>query len=97
METHLVVKINKEISILVDKYQYIVKLSYGSKPEYWYFGSLDFCFQEIFEYICINRLKKNEKKDLKNVAGIISKTKKEIIKIMKPFVDLKTMSTTRIN
>jgi len=85
----LVTKINDEISIRADKNQYIVEINdnfYGNNV--WYFPTLDMCFLDIFDYLCKKRLTTNEDKKIEDVARIIGETRKEILKIMKPFVDI---------
>ena len=89
MKTKLITKINNKIIILADKHQYIVKISKGSKPEYWHLPTIDMCFQEIFDYLCKTNLASGKNKDMEKIAKIIWKTRKEILEIMKPFVDIK--------
>lgn len=90
----LVTEISEEISIFADENQFVVKVR--SKPnqrfdkqETWYFPTLDICFHEIFDYFCKKKLTDGRKKSLKEIAEIILETKKEILEIMKPFVELK--------
>jgi len=52
-----------------------------------YFG---YVLSEIFDYLRKKRLADNENKTLKEVRDIILKTKKEILEIMEPFVDVKS-------
>jgi len=85
----LVLKVNNNISIWSDAKQYVIKVCHGKTPEYWYFGTLDTCFEEIFDHLCKIRLEENEKKEMKEVAKIILDTKKEIFDTMKPFRELK--------
>jgi len=81
----LVIKINNNISILSDVKQYVMKVRYGKTPEYWYFGTLDSCFEETFDHLCKVRLGENKRKEIKEIAKIILETREEIFNIMKPF------------
>jgi len=85
MENKLIVKINKDISIRADSEQYIVR----NKNKFGYFGELDSAFIDIFECLVRERLMENEKKEMKEIAKIVLDTKKEILKILSPFVNLK--------
>jgi len=86
----LITKINNKISIWADVHQYVVKIqkSEKSKADYWYLGNLTLCFQEIFEYLCKEKLADGKDKILKEIVQIILGTKKEILEIMKPFEEL---------
>lgn len=88
----LITKINDKISIWADAAQYVVKIQKGksSKPDLWYLGCLSECFQEIFEYLCKERLGDDKDKIIKEVAQIILDTKKEILEIMRPFEELES-------
>ena len=90
MKTKLITKINKEITILADKHQYILRINKNSKPEYWHLPTLDMCFQEIFDYLCKTNLANGKNKDMEKITKIIWETRKEILEIMKPFVDIKS-------
>jgi len=86
----LVIKINDKISIWGNRNQFVVKVqeNENSKPNYWYLPGLDVCFTEIFEYLCREKLADGRNKELKEVAQIILATKKEILEILAPFVEL---------
>ena len=91
----LITKINEEITIFADEHQYIVKVKTRpnqrvDKQVTWYFPTLDMCFQEIFDYLCKKRLADNENKTLNEVRNTILETKREILEIMEPFVDVKS-------
>jgi L-lactate utilization protein LutB len=88
MKTKLITKINDKIVILADKNQYIVKVSEGSKPDYWFFPTIDMCFQEVFDYLCKRKLADEKNKEIKNIATMIQETREEILEIMKPFIDI---------
>ena len=66
----LIIKVNDEISIRADKYQYIVHF----RSDYWYLDSLGACFEEIFnEQVKIN-LAENKKKEMNEIIRIIKET-----------------------
>ena len=85
----LITKINELISIWSDQKQYVVKIGKGSKPDYWYFPTLDSCFVEIFDYQCKTKLANGKNKTLRDIAEIILNTRKEILEIIAPFQELK--------
>jgi len=89
MTTKLVTKINDQIAILGDDNQYIVKIHKGKRSGNWYYPTLDMCFQEIFDHLCKIRLADGKDKKMEEVAKVIQNTRKEILGIMKPFVDIK--------
>jgi len=89
--TKPIVRINDRISISADSNQYIIKVFErgNTNPSYWFFPTLDMCFQEIFDHLCKERLIVGEEKEIKDIAEIIWKTRKEILEIMEPFVEIK--------
>ena len=89
MATKLVIKINDQITISSDENQYIVRIHNGKRAENRYYPTLDMCFQEIFDHLCKIRLADGKDKKMEEVAKVIKNTKKEILEIMKPFVDIK--------
>jgi len=68
----LVVKIDDDVSIFADKNQYIVK--YGKHN--CYFGTLEHCFNDIFEERVKVKLIENQKKDMEEIIKIIEDTRK---------------------
>jgi len=66
----LIVKISDDVSIFADRNQYIVK--YGKRS--CYFGTLEHCFNDIFEEQIKVKLIKNQKKDMKEIIKIIEDT-----------------------
>lgn len=90
----LICKVNQKISIWADEHQYVVRTQTSSKQKMKhadssYFSSLESCFEEVFEYLCRTRLADGRDKKIKEIAEIIIATKKDIIKIMRPFTELR--------
>lgn len=95
----LITRINEKISIWANTHQYVVRIKKNPNQrekhgEIWYLPTLDSCFTEIFDYLCKERLADDRNKNLKEIAEIILETKKEILKILEPFVNLKSAQTT---
>ena len=95
MTMKIICKISEKISIWADEHQYVVRTQTSSKQKMKhadssYFSSLEYCFEEVFEYLCRAHLADGRSKEIKEVAEIIIATKKEIIKIMRPFSELGT-------
>jgi hypothetical protein len=89
----IICEVVPNISIWADEHQYIVRVKKNSgqkdkHAECWYYSSLDYCFQEVFDYLCRERLVEGGSKTLEVVAGIVKDIAKEIKAILKPFVDL---------
>lgn len=81
------------ISIWADEHQYIVRVKKSSSQkdkhaECWYYPSLDYCFQGVFDYLCREKLSEGGSKSLEAVASIVKDISKEVKDILKPFVDL---------
>jgi len=68
----LVLKIDEEVSIFADKYQYI--LSFNNKNTY--YCCLEDVFSELFELKIKEELIKNEKKDIEEIIKIHQKMEK---------------------
>lgn len=83
--TKLVMKVNGQISIWADSRQYIIRVE-GQKP--WYLDTLADCFREIFDHLCKEKLANGKDKDMKEVAGIINKTRREIWEIISPLENI---------
>jgi len=65
-----IVDISEDVSIFADRNQYIVK--YGKRS--CYFGTLEHCFNDIFEERVKVKLIENQKKDMKEIIKIIEDT-----------------------
>lgn len=89
MEGKLIVRINKDITIAGDKHQYIVRVNTEGDKFVWYLPDIGSAFQEIYDYLCRKRLITGGEKSIEEVAKIVSETKAEIHKIMKPFADIR--------
>lgn len=94
----LITRINEKISIWADTHQYTVRIKKNRNQrekhaEVWYLPTLDVCFTEIFDYLCKEQLANGKDKSLKEIAKIILEIKEEILKIMEPFVDLRSGQT----
>ena len=68
----LIVKIDDDVSIFADREQYIIK--YGKRS--CYFGTLEHCFNDIFEERVKVKLIENQKKDMEEIIKIIEDTRK---------------------
>lgn len=93
MKMKLICKLNERISIWADEHQYVVRTQTSPKQKVKhadssYFSSLESCFEEVFECLCRTRLADGKDKEIKQVAEIITATKKEIANIMRPFTEL---------
>lgn len=67
-----IIDIEDDISIFADRNQYIVK--YGKQN--CYFGTLEQCFNDIFEERVKVKLIENQKKDMEEIIKIIEDTRK---------------------
>jgi len=72
----LVIKINDDISIYANRWEFIVKYR---DYENWYLPSLEACFEEILDEQVKVKFIKNDKKDMENIIRIIKETKKELL------------------
>ena len=87
----IICEIIPNISIWADEHQYIVRIKSNSSQkdkhaECKYFPSLDYCFQEVFDYLSKQRLTTGHTKTMEEVSEIIRTTKSEIKSILEPFV-----------
>ena len=74
-----IIDIADDVSIFADRNQYIVK--YGKHN--CYFGTLEHCFNDIFEERVKVKLIENQKKDMKEIIKIIEDTRKWLKSIFK--------------
>lgn len=96
-----IVQINNKFSIWGDSNQYILRLFIGKQVdkktgemkeiyrEEGYFGTLEALMQDLFLELSRSKLLSGKEKTMKEVRDIILDTKKEILKIMRPFSSLK--------
>lgn len=96
----IICDVASNISIWSDEHQYIVRVKRNSgqkdkHAECRYFPSLDYCFQEVFDYLCKQRLTDGGSKTLTEMSEIIRNTKKEIKNILEPFVNLESVIKPR--
>ncbi len=75
------------VEILADRYCYAVR--YSTLKEMSYLPNIENCFQDIYDYSVKYRLTIGKEKELREIAKIVNDTKKEILSIMKPFVDIR--------
>jgi len=68
----LVVRMGDNVSIWAERSQYVVK--YGKRS--CYFGTLEHCFNDIFEERVKVKLIENQKKDMEEIIKIIEDTRK---------------------
>ena len=74
-----IIDIEDDISIWADRNQYTIK--YGKR--YCYFGTLEECFNDIFEERVKVKLIENQKKDMEGIVKIIKDIRKWLKSIFK--------------
>ena len=90
------------ISIWADEHQYVVRVKKSDRQkdkhaECWYFPSLEYCFQEIFDHLCRERLVVGQAKTLPEVAEVVKAVRTEIRSILEPFTSVGTPPGARHN
>jgi len=82
----LICKIDKNLQILVDEHQYILRKNNNQNKD-WFYTDLETVIQDIFELKLKEFSIHSEEKNLRNLGKSIEKARGYIHKIIRPMMD----------